>query len=647
MSQSSSLHSFAFFAFLLIFFSSLPGVLSVDAGKPLRKRKCSGILPSGISASVSGTGLGTASATGSIFGNPGTNATALASSLAYSRTQSPSNNGGNESPVSATLGNCPSPVTVTITNAVTVTVTAGSGGGGSVEAGSSDIGSGAGPTGGTGSGSGTGSSTGSGVPGGPGITVPSMSGTAGLPSPSGNGSSSSPFPVNNSTTGSSSPTNSSTVAPSSNATTNTNANFHGQFWAGADFGTLMRMEALPGRVFYDFDGTTVKDPVKTLGDAGVNAVRIEGQRGQCLGPTKFDNSGNVVSEELLFTLDWGCLDIQVKTAQRAVAQGMRVVLTINQGFKIPKELESLSYAAMADNVGNEAKRQLQPFLDAKIVPDVILLENEGSDGFLFIEETTNHVRGLKDGKVSDDVVDKELCAQIPTGNMASYPQYAGYLKAEILACNAAIAASGLPTDTVRYGLHSHGQYVQWKEYVVHGPSQASQTDLVDSSRSHCSTDPIPANLLSQNVSTMLTIAGFSAYPDPMTPTNINDPASQASTLDRLEKTLTQLQGYAESYGKYTDGPFAGQYKLQGLGVEYATSFEDSQIPQEQALTALMWKTVKGFEAFLGMLWYEPWYCYSDWAGGKAALCKHMGKNGEAPTDTLKTWGAGAVSPWKK
>ena len=46
---------------------------------------------------------------------------------------------------------------------------------------------------------------------------------------------------------------------------------------------------------------------------------------------------------------------------------------------------------------------------------------------------------------------------------------------------------------------------------------------------------------------------------------------------------------------------------------------------------------------------EPWYCHGDWAGGKAALCHEVGSgsiSGEAPTNTMKTWGAAALSPWK-
>ena len=409
----------------------------------------------------------------------------------------------------------------------------------------------------------------------------------------------------------------------------------------------MRMEAIPDRTFYDYDGVTVKDPIKTLADSGLNAIRVETFRYMGPGPTTFHNNASTGAEELTFQLDWGGIDIAVKTAQRAIALGMRLQLTINQGFTIPKDLESLDYAGMVGAVQDETKRQLQPFLSAGIVPDIILFENEGSDGFLFIEESTGHVRGQNDGKASASKVDEEKCGKIPTGNMASYPQYAGYLKAEVMACNEAITAAGFSTATTRYGLHSHGQYVQWKESCVHGPNQLSQTELKDTSGATCSNAVIPQNILSQNASEILTIMGFSAYPDPMTPADINSESSMAETLTRLTKTLTQLQGYTESYGKNTDGPWAGQYKSQALGVEYATAYKYEQIPQEQSLTELMWKTVKPFSVLLGILWYEPWYCYADWEGGQGTLCHILKGNGEAPTNTMKTWGAAAVSPWKK
>lgn len=443
--------------------------------------------------------------------------------------------------------------------------------------------------------------------------------------------------------------------PRANKPINGGTSFHGQFYAGADFGTLLRQEAIPGRTFYDYDGETVRDPIELMSAAGINAVRVEAERGACVGPSHLVNDESTLGKELTFRLDWGCLDLQVKTVQRAVAHGMRVVLTINQGFNISKEMEHLDYSGMVANIQAETKRQLQPFLRARIVPDIILLENEGSDGFLYKEESTGHIRGVKDGKASAGKIDQELCGQIPTGNMVSLPQITGYYKAEILAANEAITAAGFSIATVRYGLHSHGQYVQWKESVIHGPKKPNQTVLKNAVGKTCTAkNVIPANILAHDVSTMLTITGFSPYPDPDRPTDIDSVAAMNATMARMDKTLSQLQGYAETYGKFRTGPFAGQYKLQGFGVEYSTQFNSKdahEVKQEQALTEMMFRDAKTYSAFLGMMWYEPWYSRSDWEGGKAALCHNQDSKdgnimGEVPTQMFKTWGAHAVSPWK-
>ena len=128
----------------------------------------------------------------------------------------------------------------------------------------------------------------------------------------------------------------------------------------------------------------------TLANAGVNSFRLETGNGQCLGPTAFNNSGDRLGKELRFQLDWGCIDNKVKTAQQAAAKGMRFHLTINMGDKVPAALGSYNYKQLATAVHDETKRRLQPFLDAKLLPNIILLENEGSDGYLYVEKTTRH-----------------------------------------------------------------------------------------------------------------------------------------------------------------------------------------------------------------------------------------------------------------
>lgn len=137
---------------------------------------------------------------------------------------------------------------------------------------------------------------------------------------------------------------------STNQTADVPYNHNGEFWAGADIGTVLRAEALPGRTFYDYDGKTVKDPIKTLGDAGLNAFRVVTSRGDCLGPQPFVNNATSLADELVFKLDFGCIATKVEIVKQATTIGMKMQLTINQGFNIPKGMEKYTYMQMVDEV---------------------------------------------------------------------------------------------------------------------------------------------------------------------------------------------------------------------------------------------------------------------------------------------------------
>jgi hypothetical protein len=408
------------------------------------------------------------------------------------------------------------------------------------------------------------------------------------------------------------------------------------FIAGGDIGTVLRQQAIPGRVFHDLDNNTTTDPIGALADLGFNAARVETQNGQCLVTNGFNNA-NALSEELLFTLDWGCIDIQVNTAKQAAAKGMKIILTINMGVPIPTAWLQNSYSQMVDAITTETKRQLQPFLTAGVVPYIILLENEGSDGMLYTD-ASGHIRGN---------ADNELCGKVPTGNMNSYPQLAGYYKAEIAACKAAITAAGLDLSTVRFGLHSHAQYVDWKVGVVYGTQAGLETSLTTPDGTKCDFDGvIPDDLLNVKASDELDIIGFSSYPDPIAPTNPNDPASLSATLDRLTTTIGVLDPIIQRYGRATDGPFQGQWTKQAIGVEYATHFTPDQFAAQEQQTNMMFKLIKAKDWFLGMMWYEPWYCYSDWEGGYGALCTKwtVGSQTNVALDPVaKIWGQAAQS----
>lgn len=213
------------------------------------------------------------------------------------------------------------------------------------------------------------------------------------------------------------------------------------FLAGASLGTVLRAEAIPGRVFYDADGVTVKDPLDVMESAGFNAVRVETFIDSCTGPNPpFDNSGNVLFRELNYLLDSGCIDVQVKTAQLAKSRNMKVILTVNLGTAIPTPWLHLNYTQMLQAIDVEVRRQIIPFVQAGIQPDsydIVLLENEGTAGLLFsitLPNGQSYSRGAGDNPtVPAAQLYQETCGLLPSGYFSVYPQLAG--RSATFTCN--------------------------------------------------------------------------------------------------------------------------------------------------------------------------------------------------------------------
>lgn len=214
------------------------------------------------------------------------------------------------------------------------------------------------------------------------------------------------------------------------------------FFAGATLTTMPRAEAIPGRIFYDFDKVTVKPPIEVMHAAGFNAVRVETSLGQCIGPDlEFDNSGDVLGREMNYLLDFGCISTQVAVAVMAKARNMKIILTVNFGPDIPTAWYDYTYVQMLQAIDVEVRRQIAPFLQAGVQPDIVLLENEGSAGFLYnivLPDGTTYARGSGGSGIPNSQVQQEVSGQLPTGAIQSYPQLAGYYKQEIISLTAAI-----------------------------------------------------------------------------------------------------------------------------------------------------------------------------------------------------------------
>lgn len=426
------------------------------------------------------------------------------------------------------------------------------------------------------------------------------------------------------------------------------------FWSGACVGSMLRLEAIPNRTYYATDGVTVQNPMDALAQAGFNAVRVQTQRNMSSSPTvAYNNSGNVLQRELRSTFDVGGIDVEVLTAGLAKERNMKVELTINMGSDIPPAWQQYNYTEMLSAIDGEVRRQLSPFLQAGIQPDIILFETENSVGLLYNVILPNgevYARGTGNNKnISAEQVRQERCGLIPTGSYSSYPQLAGYYKQEINSCNQALSDSGFDPSLTRYGLHSQLKYLDWRQRTVYNDTNPDLELTISSGHVNCSFEGvIPDHLLQQRAADMLDIMGFSSYPTPIGPVDIASNSSLNATFNQLRQVLSVMDGIAERYGKYTSGPFVGQYKKQGLAVEYASKFfyPDQMLAQQQH-TQMYFQVLQSYPWVLGALWFEPTRAFSDWSQGAASLY-HKWTSGTstnaAPTPTLAYWGSFSRSP---
>jgi len=289
---------------------------------------------------------------------------------------------------------------------------------------------------------------------------------------------------------------------------------------------------------------------------------------------------------------------------------------------------------------------MQPFINARIQPDIILMQNEGTSGFLFRVNTSGDVRirGLSSSGVPQSQVDAENCGIHPTGFQANWPQLAGYYKQWVLTARKVLSENGFDDSRTRFGLHSHGQYFDWWSSVIY------QSNVSDTTWGTCNfTNVIPQYLLDLKANEMIDILGLSAYPDPMTPDNYTD-AGLAAINKRMINILNHVDHYQPQYGRYTSGHFAGQWRKQVLAVEYATAFEYPA--QKEALikaTQASFDLFKSRDYFLGALWWEPTYGFNNWNGDKAGLYfgnysgPYHNITPMTPKTALATFGANAVS----
>lgn len=158
-----------------------------------------------------------------------------------------------------------------------------------------------------------------------------------------------------------------------------------EFIRGVDVSTLEMLEEL-GAKYYDEDGTE-GDALEILNDNGANYVRLK------LWVDPYDSDGN--------SYGGGHNDYEttLALAKRADALGMGILIDFHLSdfwadpanqIK-PKAWEDLSYSELKTTLYNYMKNTLDDFAEDGIVPDMVQVGNEISNGILY-----------DDGEIEDD-----------------------------------------------------------------------------------------------------------------------------------------------------------------------------------------------------------------------------------------------------
>lgn len=271
-----------------------------------------------------------------------------------------------------------------------------------------------------------------------------------------------------------------------------------------------------------------------------------------------------------------------------------------------------------------------------------------TDGMVFatwLPGGQTHTRGDPDGRVSLEQYRQEICGQIPTGYIGSWPQLAAFYKHQIFSIKDLLVENGMDPALSRFALHSHGQYFGFKQDVVYGTSHSETmaTGWYQNTFFTCTFEGIiPDHLLNATTADLIDIMGFSGYAQPMTPVNMTDAGFEAS-ISYVADNVANGQAVAEDRGRWTSGPFQGQYKKQSLILETGSNFAlPAQADDQSSFIKYFWDRLTPFESFLGALWWEPFYAINHWEGGDASLYRVPSTGTWSPTvlvpmDPLKTF----------
>ena len=95
-------------------------------------------------------------------------------------------------------------------------------------------------------------------------------------------------------------------------------------------------------------------------------------------------------------------------------------------------------------------------------------------------------------------------------------------------------------------------------------------------------------------------------------------------------------------GQVATGPYLGQWQVQMLAVDYATSLRaPGDTAAQVAYTQMFSPWWPPNEWYLGALWWEPTYAHNTWVGDQGSLYRPVIGSGSlvAPQSTLATSGS--------
>ncbi|HEY8780352.1 MAG TPA: glycosyl hydrolase 53 family protein [Mucilaginibacter sp.] len=418
-------------------------------------------------------------------------------------------------------------------------------------------------------------------------------------------------------------------------------------YLGGCMSVLHRIELIPGRSFQDINGTQV-DPIKHMAGKGFKSIRIFVSSDQPLtNPAGFPDNTNADYRELNYMLDMGGISEQVNLALRAKAAGMKVVLTLQfgQGYGpdswgeyIPKAWLNLTYTQMLTQLDTETRRLLTPFLDAGIQPDIIIVENEADSGMLYQYQNGSGSMAIRNNPSTD------VFSNVATGIYEIWPKCAGYFKRVILSAKAVIKEKGMNNDYTRFSVHTttNSNRIRSTYDRVFDQPDINETNYVVNGVDQGVVSIIPADIRNTKLKDLVDIMGASVYP--AVPAS-GSAADITASLSQFNSDWGYVGGKITSFGRWTSGPYNGQFKKQGLVVEYALGSVTEDV-RTASVKEFLNEVCNNYPWVIGALWWEPEYAHNNWYGSTAELYYGVGWNTTTLTvpvfkesPTLSVWGS--------